>query len=114
MLLAAAEAALFDLESAQPPDQRPLDEVRAENARLRTALSRLAFRPLPGGVKTPAQAAFVLALPGVWGLEEASVQTRYRLLVGIFHPDAGLLPDAERLRQVTDARNILLRHLQQG
>jgi hypothetical protein len=108
--LEAALEALATLDTIEPLPKTP-SNLQSENDRLRSALSRMAFRPLVGGVRSIAQATYVLGLPGAWGLDEAVVQSRYRFLAGIFHPDSGLIPDSERLRQLTEARAVLLRHL---
>ncbi|MFD2264247.1 J domain-containing protein [Lacibacterium aquatile] len=93
------------------PVKKSSGNLQSENERLRAALSRMAFRPLVGGVRSVGHATYVLGVPGAWGLDEAVIQARYRFLASIFHPDSGLIPDSERLRQLNDARSILLRHL---
>lgn len=80
-------------------------------ATLEQALRALAFRPFPEGVKTPRQAAYVMGFLAEFGLDRDVVVARFRQLAPLFHPDTGLVPDADRLRQVVDARNMLLRGL---
>lgn len=115
--LDSAEQALAALQQAGG-EAGPLAEALHEIGRLkeqlvtlRQALDRTSFRPLRGGVRTAAQAAYVLGMPSEWGLDEATVNARYRLLAPIYHPDGGQLADAERMAQLIEARNLLLRHL---
>lgn len=90
------------------------ESKRAEDraAALEQALRLLAFRPLNGGVKTPRQAAYVMGFLNEYGLDRDVVAARFRFLAPLFHPDTGLIPDADRLRQLVDARNMLLRGLE--
>jgi hypothetical protein len=88
-----------------------LRDLREQLARLHAALDKVSFRPLRGGVKTAQQAAYVLGMPSEWGLDEAAVATRYRLLAPIYHPDSGQLADPERMAQVNTAKTLLLRQL---
>ena len=88
--------------------------LKEQLATLHQALDRVSFRPLRGGVRTAAQAAYVLGMASEWGLDEATVNARYRLLAPIYHPDGGQLADAERMAQLIEARRLLLRHLRQG
>lgn len=80
-------------------------------AMLEQALKLLAFRPFADGVKTPRQAAYVMGFLNEFGLDRDVVAARFRHLAPLFHPDTGLIPDADRLRQLVDARNMLLRGL---
>jgi hypothetical protein len=124
---AELEAALDSAEQALAALQEPgagagrlaeagheIADLKEQLATLRQALARLSFRPLRGGVKTAAQAAYVLGMPSEWGLDEATVNARYRLLAPIYHPDGGQLADAERMAQLIEARRLLLRHIRQG
>jgi hypothetical protein len=94
--------------------ERDIAGLKEQLAILRQALDRVSFRPLRAGVRTAAQAAYVLGMPSEWGLDEATVNARYRLLAPIYHPDGGQLADAERMAQLIEARSLLLRHLRQG
>jgi hypothetical protein len=85
--------------------------LKEKLAVLRLALERVSFRPMRGGVRTASQAAYILGLASEWGLDEATVNARYRLLAPIYHPDGGQLADAERMAQLVEARNLLLRHI---
>lgn len=81
-------------------------------AALEQALKLLAFRPFQDGVKTPRQAAYVMGFLNEYGLDRDVVAARFRHLAPLFHPDTGLVPDGDRLRQLVDARNMLLRGLE--
>lgn len=112
--LDSAERALAALQgtAGERPDE--VASLKEQLAILRQALDRVSFRPLRGGVRTAAQAAYVLGMPSEWGLDEATVNARYRLLAPIYHPDGGQLADAERMAQLIEARALLLRHLRQA
>ena len=77
-------------------------------ARLQQAIGDLAFQPLRDGVRSPRQAAYVLGMLSDLALDRAAVTRRFRTLAPLYHPDTGVLPDAERLRLLVDARNLLL------
>ena len=118
--LDSAEQALAALQEPGTGDgrlavaERDIAGLKEQLAILRQALDRVSFRPMRGGVRTAAQAAYVLGMPSEWGLDEATVNARYRLLAPIYHPDGGQLADAERMAQLIEARSLLLRHLRQG
>jgi hypothetical protein len=99
--------------SAEALDPRDLENAKLKEQLgiLRQAIERVSFRPLRGGVRTAAQAAYILGMPSEWGLDEATINARYRLLAPIYHPDGAQLADAERMAQLIEARNLLLRHL---
>ena len=118
--LDSAERALAALQEPRAGDgrlavsEREIAALKEQLATLHQALDRVSFRPLRGGVRTAAQAAYVLGMASEWGLDEATVNARYRLLAPIYHPDGGQLADAERMAQLIEARRLLLRHLRQG
>lgn len=95
---AAAAAAAAERERALAADR---DAARA-------ALERLAFRPLEGGVRSPAQAARVMGFPSEFGCTSDQVSRRFRELAPVFHPDTGLVACPERMRQLIEARRVLL------
>ncbi len=68
----------------------------------------LAFEPLPGGVKTEAEALHVLGkAPGpVPGIGE--LRARFRMLAAIHHPDSGY-GSHERMSQLNSAMELLRR-----
>jgi len=100
------------IEAREAEEEARRHEERA--ARLAEALSAVAFRPLPGGPKTVAQAAWMLGFQSEWGLTVEAVQRRYRRLAPVFHPDGGLLADSERMSQLATAKSILLKQLKEG
>jgi hypothetical protein len=118
--LDSAEQALAALQEPAAGDgrlavaERDIAALKEQLTILHQALDRVSFRPLRGGVRTAAQAAYVLGMPSEWGLDEATVNARYRLLAPIYHPDSGQLADAERMAQLIEARSLLLRHIRQG
>ncbi|WP_204367252.1 hypothetical protein [Azospirillum sp. B510] len=78
---------------------------------LSSALETLAFRPLQQPIHKPWQATYVMGFTHEWGLDPQTVNSRFRTLAPIYHPDTGLLSSAERMSQLVEARNFLLRHL---
>ncbi|GAA0598260.1 hypothetical protein [Caenispirillum bisanense] len=101
---AAAAAAAAERERALAADR---DAARA-------ALERLAFRPLEGGVRSPAQAARVMGFQSEFGCTGEQVSRRFRELAPVFHPDTGLVACPERMRQLIEARRVLLDFVRTG
>jgi hypothetical protein len=97
--------------SAPGAAAQEIARLRDENARLRAALDRVAPRPATRVPRTPAQAAWLMGFPNEWGLDAATVTTRYRQLAMIYHPDTGIAADEERLAQISAARSILLQRI---
>jgi hypothetical protein len=114
-LLAVADPAAWGLVPAAEAEEREAEARRHEDRarRLAEALSAVAFRPLPGGPRTVAQAAWMLGFQSEWGLTAEAVQRRYRRLAPIFHPDGGLLADGERMSQLASAKSLLLKQLKE-
>lgn len=81
-------------------------EQRAERAL--EALEKVAFRPFPSGVRTLRQAAHALGFSSEFGLDEAAINARFRLVAPVYHPDTGLLPGSERIGQLVEARRMLI------
>lgn len=77
----------------------------------RDAVERLAFEPLPSGVRSPRQAAHVMGFPGELGLTEAQVSARFRKLAPVYHPDTGFITGDRHMGQLLEARRILLDYL---
>nr|WP_255636403.1 hypothetical protein [Azospirillum sp. 412522] len=90
-----------------------MSRCRLRLEQLTAALETLAFRPLQQPIRKPWQATYVLGFTHEWGLEPQTVNSRFRTLAPIFHPDTGLLSSAERMSQLLEARNFLLRHLRE-
>lgn len=78
------------------------------------ALERLAFKPLDGGIRTPAQAARILGFLSEFGCTPDQVTRRFRELAPVFHPDTGLLACPDRMRQLIEARRMLLDFVRAG
>ncbi|MFD2263562.1 hypothetical protein ACFSM5_11735 [Lacibacterium aquatile] len=77
----------------------------------RDAVERLAFEPLPSGVRSPRQAAHVMGFPGELGLTEAQVSARFRKLAPVYHPDTGFIAGDRHMGQLIEARRILLDYM---
>jgi|GEM_PF-4034456 len=75
------------------------------------SIEKLAFTPIPGGVKTPRQAAYILGIIDEDQVSEAEITQRFRTLAPHYHPDTGVLSGSERMAQLIEARRILVAHL---
>ncbi len=92
-----------DRRETKPQDKIEDDE---ELTRLRAIVSVLAFEPLPGGIKTEAEAHHILGIapgraPGI-----GELRARFRMLAAIHHPDSGY-GSHERMSQLNSAMDIL-------
>ncbi len=87
-----------------------MEKLEYRSRTLAKAIERLAFRPKSGRLSLN-DAAGMLGLLGDHGYDEQLVTKRFRELAPIFHPDTGVLPCRERMAQLIDARNLLLKHL---
>lgn len=97
--------------SLEPASCMAAHRAAAVSARhLLQVVGQLAFQPMPDGVRSVRQAAYVLGLQTGIRLDRVTVASRFRLLAPLFHPDTGVLPDPERLRLLVDARNLLISH----
>lgn len=88
-----------------------LGAAEAELARLGDVLQQLAFRPLSNGVKTRAEALYVLGFAPSAQPSSAEIKTAFRLRAKIFHPDrqhdpSGLASD-QRMTQLSAAVKLL-------
>lgn len=88
-----------------------IETLERHNRELTAALDRVTFKPLPTKNLTLRQAASIFGFPNEWSCDEGKVKQRFRDLAPIFHPDTGLLSCRERMEQLIQAKNILLRHL---
>ncbi|MDR3518968.1 MAG: hypothetical protein P4M00_24475 [Azospirillaceae bacterium] len=89
-------------------------EINRQRVRLEqfaAALETLAFRLQRNPIRNAAQAAYILGFAHEWGLDAPTVNSRFRSLAPIFHPDTGLISSADRMSQLVEARNFLLEHL---
>ena len=105
-----AEAAARDARVIWTPDKKDRRETKTEDdkerARLRAIVSVLAFEPLPGGVKTEAEARHILGIAPGRGPGIGELRARFRMLAAIHHPDSGY-GSHERMSQLNSAMDIL-------
>lgn len=78
---------------------------------LADSLARVAFQPLKGGVRDVREAAQIFGFANEWCFDEDRVTRRFRELAPVYHPDTGVAADRERMTQLIEARNLLLRHV---
>ncbi|MCB9957323.1 MAG: hypothetical protein H6843_01785 [Rhodospirillaceae bacterium] len=86
-------------------------KVGAEVAGLRAALETLAFAPLENGVRSAAEALYVLGWHGGMDLDADALGRRFRALALVYHPDTGAAPSGPRMAQLVEARNLLARQI---
>lgn len=84
-----------------------IERAEAEMDRLRELLSTLSFKILPSGVRTRAEALYVLGFPPHAMPTESEIKSSYRALAMIFHPDRGERGDASRMGQLNEAMRLL-------
>lgn len=84
-------------------------EYRAKS--LANALERVSFRPLDGGVREVRDAAQIFGFVNEWCFDEDRVVRRFRELAPVYHPDTGVVACRERMAQLIEARNLLIRHV---
>lgn len=84
-------------------------EYRAKS--LANALERVSFRPLDGGVREVRDAAQIFGFVNEWCFDEDRVVRRFRELAPVYHPDTGIVACRERMAQLIEARNLLIRHV---
>ncbi len=87
-----------------------VERLEYRNRALSNAVERLSFRPRPGRLGLR-DAALMLGFATEHDFDEQLVTKRFRELAPIFHPDTGILPCRERMAQLIDARNLLIKHL---
>lgn len=86
-------------------DQR-LKDTKLEVNRLKTRIRALSFEPLKNGVRTRAEALYVLGFaPGSLPAVD-TIRQRYRMLAAIHHPDSGH-GEHERMSQLNEAIDLL-------
>lgn len=91
-------------------------ETRAEmlayrGKALANALERVSFQTLDGGVREVRDAAQIFGFANEWCFDEDRVTRRFRELAPVYHPDTGIVADRERMAQLIEARNLLIRHV---
>ncbi|PWC34614.1 hypothetical protein [Azospirillum sp. TSO35-2] len=81
------------------------------NKTLAHALQRLSFQPLDGRITEVRDAAQLFGFVNEWCFDEEQVRRRFRELAPVYHPDTGIVACRERMGQLLDARNLLVRHV---
>ncbi|MBP2302352.1 hypothetical protein [Azospirillum picis] len=81
------------------------------NKTLAHALKRLSFQPLDGRITEVRDAARLFGFINEWCFDEDGVRRRFRELAPVYHPDTGIVACRERMAQLIDARNLLVRHV---
>ncbi len=92
---------------------KKLEFAEAELARMQDVLGQLAFQPLPNGVKTRAEALYVLGFAPSAQPSQAEIKVAFRQRAKLFHPDRqgdpqarGLASD-QRMAQLSAAVKLL-------
>jgi hypothetical protein len=88
--------------------RRQLAAHREETDRLRAVVSTLLFDPLPGGVRSRADALHVLGFPPGSLPDTAQIRARFRALATVHHPD-GNFGSHPRMSQLNAAMELLRR-----
>lgn len=89
-----------------PPPAIEEDPTAEELERLRAIISTLAFEPLSDGVRTRAEALYVLGFLPDAKPDSRTVRAKFRLLATIHHPD-GEHGDHQRMSQLNQAMGLL-------
>ncbi|MCA8909600.1 MAG: hypothetical protein KDA49_15680 [Rhodospirillaceae bacterium] len=90
---------------------QPTADPAPDLAGLRAALETLAFQPLADGVRTAAEALYVLGWHDGMELDGEALGRRFRALALVYHPDTGAAPSGARMAQLVEARNLLTRQM---
>ena len=111
--LAAARTVTEEAWSVARRAQTVADAARERAAEMETLVRLLAFDPLPQGVRSAADARYVLGFPPAAVLTRETVKARFRMLSQIFHPDKPT-GDTARMGQLIDAMRFLETRLARG
>lgn len=113
LILAAAGRGPQRLTSVADIEKREtrIDMLEYRNKALTGALERVSFQPLDGGVREVRDAAQIFGFANEWCFDEDRVTRRFRELAPVYHPDTGVVADRERMAQLIEARNLLIRHV---
>ena len=79
-----------------------LKKAEGEADRLKGAVMALAFEPLDNGIRTRADALYVMGFPPNARPDQKAIRARFRMLVTIHHPDSGF-GHHERMTQLNEA-----------
>lgn len=88
-----------------------VETLTYRNKALAHALERVSFRPLDGPMTQVRDAAQLFGFINEWCFDEDRVVKRFRELAPVYHPDTGVVACRERMAQLIDARNLLIRHV---
>lgn len=86
--------------------QEELNGALAEIDRLHDTIRSLSFMPLADGVRTRAEALYVLGFPPTLRPDQTALKERFRLLAKVHHPDSPI-GDTRRMAQLNDAMKLL-------
>jgi len=103
---AAAQRLRPEPEPMPPPPPIDEDPSAEELGRLRAIISTLVFEPLAEGVRTRAEALYVLGFLPDARPDSRTVRAKFRLLATIHHPD-GEHGDHQRMSQLNQAMSLL-------
>ena len=88
-----------------------IEMLEYRNKALTGALARVSFQPLDGGVREVRDAAQIFGFANEWCFDEDRITRRFRELAPVYHPDTGVVADRDRMAQLIEARNLLIRHV---
>jgi hypothetical protein len=88
-----------------------VETLEYRNKALVNALERLSFQPLQGGLTQLRDAVRLFGFVNEWCFDEDRVNRRFRELAPVYHPDTGVVGCRERMGQLIEARNMLIRHV---
>ncbi|MBG03325.1 MAG: molecular chaperone DnaJ [Rhodospirillaceae bacterium] len=83
-----------------------LKKAEGEVDRLKGAVMALAFEPLDNGIRTRADALYVMGFPPNARPDQKAIRARFRMLTTIHHPDSGF-GHHERMTQLNEALSTL-------
>ena len=83
-----------------------LRKAETEIDRLKAAVMALAFEPLANGVRTRADALFVLGFAPNSRPDQKAIRSRFRMLATVHHPDSGF-GHHDRMTQLNEALSTL-------
>ncbi|WP_448202694.1 hypothetical protein [Azospirillum sp. sgz302134] len=88
-----------------------VETLNYRNKALAHALERVSFQPLDGQLTQVRDAAQLFGFVNEWCFDEDRVVKRFRELAPVYHPDTGVVACRERMAQLIEARNLLIRHV---
>lgn len=91
--------------------QTRVETLEYRGRALTNALERVSFQVLDGGIRDVRDAAQIFGFANEWCFDEDRVTRRFRELAPVYHPDTGVIADRERMAQLIEARNLLVRHV---